>query len=193
MSENAVALPRVTGILQAIGLGPDYSGIGSAVLYRAAARGTALHAAIELHHLGELDEETVHPEIRPGFDAYLAFCRDTGHVPIASEMELIHPQWAYMGHPDRVGWQGAERALLDWKYVWSLDEDYVRLQLAGYKLAWNAVHPESPVSRCFALHLRRRDSTYRFVDLTDPLAEQEFLAALVVYRNLERRGRLEKR
>lgn len=187
------SLPRVTEILEAVGLGPDYSKISRAVLDHAAARGRALHMAIQWDSEGSLDESSLHDQVRPGFEAYRRFVKETNHQPIASEIELVHPLWHYVGHPDRIGWhQGTERVLLDWKYVASLDEDAARLQLAAYRMAWNALYPTEPISRCFALRMVRATGGYRMHDLTDPNAEQDFLAGLVVYRNLERRGRLRR-
>ena len=80
---------------------------------------------------------------------------------------------------------------MDWKYVASPDLDAARLQLAGYRLAWDAMHPTEPIARCFVLHLPSKGGAYRLHDVTDDAAGQTFLAALVIYRERERRGRLE--
>ena len=60
-------LPRVTEVLRAVGLGPDFSAVPAATLEHARQRGTALHAAIEWHHEGTLDPDSLHPEVRAGF------------------------------------------------------------------------------------------------------------------------------
>ncbi len=182
-------VPSVTQVLEDVGLGPAYSSsIPGQVMVKAARRGSALHEAIRYHHEGDLEEESLHPELAPGFHAYLRFLAETDHRPIASELELVHPTWHFIGHPDRVGWHRDERVLIDWKYTADFDREYVRLQLAGYRILWNDTHPLEPVSRVFGLHLRK-DGTYSLHDLTDSNAPQEFLAALMVWRARERRRR----
>ena len=184
-----MTLPSVTQILKAVGLGSDYAGVPEEVLEYARLRGVALHRAIQYHHDGTLDVDSLHPAVQPGFRAYLEFVADTGHRPIASEPELIHPAWQYVGHPDRVGWLGKDRVILDWKHVASVDVKVGRLQLAAYRMAWNALHLTEPVSRCFLVHLPTNgDGRARLHEVTDPSAEQIFLAALVVFRELQRRN-----
>ena len=183
-----MSLPSVTQILRAVGLSSTYAGVPKEVLEHARLRGQGLHLAIQYHHEGTLDAESLHPEIQPGFRAYLDFLADTGHRAMVSEPELIHPAWQYIGHPDRVGWLGKDRVILDWKHVAKVDLKAGRLQLAAYRMAWNALHPTEPVSRCFLVHLATNsDGKARLHDVTDPGADQIFLAALVVFRELQRR------
>lgn len=185
---DTTLLPRVTEILARCGLGFNPDGIPWAQLEHARTRGQALHRAIQYHDEGTLDAESLHPEIQPGFRAYLDFLADTGHRAMVSEPELIHPAWQYIGHPDRVGWLGKDRVILDWKHVAKVDLNAGRLQLAAYRMAWNALHPTEPVSRCFLVHLPTNgDGKARLHEVTDPGAEQIFLAALVVFRELQRR------
>ena len=187
---NGVRLPSVTRVLSAVGLSPDYRGVDPAVLERARLRGTALHCAIQYDAEGSLDESSLHEEIRSGFAAYRRFVAEAQHEPIGSELELVHPTWAYVGHPDRVGWiNGRTRTLIDFKHQDSVDFDYVRVQLAGYSLLWAATHPEEPLAQTAVVQLRR-DGTYRLHVLDVRPAEQVFLAALVVYRERQRRGLL---
>lgn len=178
--------PSVTQILRAVGLALDYDRVPAHILEHAQQRGTALHRAIQYHAEGRLELASLHPEIQPGFQAYLRFVEHTGHVPIASEVELIHPAWQFIGHPDRIGWLGPERVVIDFKYVETVDLAGTALQVAAYALLWNAVHPTEPVTRRYTLQLRR-NGTYRLHPLEDPHAEQIFLAALVVFQARERR------
>lgn len=175
--------PSVTEILQAVGLAPDLSMVKPDILAWAQARGTALHKAIELHTKGTLDLESLHPEIVGALKAYLDFVHDSGHEAHASELELVHPTWGFMGHPDRVGTLAklTDLVLIDWKMTASFSTNYVRHQLAGYRILWNAVHPEMPVNKVFGLHLKK-DGKYALHDVTDPEAEQAFLAAVLIHR-----------
>lgn len=183
-------LPSVTTILTRVGLAPDFRFVPEDTLERARVRGKALHRAIYLLDKGTLDRRGLHPDLVGGLAAYEAFVAQTGHQAIASEIELIHPRWRFCGHPDRIGvHRGSQRAIFDWKMTRSYDARYVPIQLAAYRMLWNATHKEEPVELCIGVHLRR-DGTFGLHELADPEAEQKFMAALIVYRELEARGSL---
>lgn len=182
-------LPRVSEILAAAGLGWDLSEVPPARLEYARMRGTALHLAIQYHHEGVLDESSLHPDIMPGFEAYRRFLKDSGHEPIASEVELVHPTWQYVGHPDRIGWLNQRRVILDFKYTESFQFWPTAYQLAGYRLLWNAIHPTEPVTSTFALQLYPKTGQYQMRVVEAEKYEQTFLAALVVWRARQQVGR----
>ena len=184
LAQSLGQFPRVSEILEAMGLGVDYSHVPPATLELAKLRGTALHLAIQYHAEGVLDETTIHEDIAPGFSAYLKFLAATRHEPIASEIELIHPVWRYVGHPDRIGFLGQDRVVIDFKYMDSVDVTAASYQVAAYQKAWDATHPTELIGRCAVLQLRH-DGTYRLHEIpTQALtnARQVFLAALVVFR-----------
>ena len=181
--------PRVTQILRDVGLGADFSRVPQARLEYARMRGEALHLAIRYHHEGTLDEASLHPDVKPGFEAYLRFLADTSHEPIASEIELVHPAWQYIGHPDRVGlMNGGQRVLLDWKMVAALDFWPTVYQLAAYKMLWEANYPNQKIHSVFAVQFST-DGKYKLHSIDAAKYEQDFLAALVVYRAKQRVGR----
>jgi hypothetical protein len=179
-------LPRVTDILADVGLGPDLSRVPAGVLEAARGRGTAVHALIEAHHYGYLEDAAITPEAAPYFSGYLKFLAESGHEPLRSEFEVVHPAWAYRGHPDRVGWLNGRRIIPDWKCTDSVDLPPARLQLTGYRLAWNAMHPTEPVDLLAVVQLRP-DGTYAFHDLAPQ--DDLFLAAVLVYRARQERRR----
>ena len=180
------SLPRVTHILEEAALGPDFGAATPADLEAGRRRGARVHAAIEADHYGYPVD--IPPAIAPYLDAYRKFVAESGHEPIASEVEVIHPAWQYVGHVDRVGWLLGRRAILDWKSGGPPDLKAAGDQLSGYKLAWNAMHPGEPVEALGVLHLRE-DGTYRFHEIAGAEHEQVFLAAVVVYRTRKERGR----
>lgn len=202
---GVVKLPRVTEILEAAGLSPDYSGVPPAILDRAAKRGTAVHAAIAEHAAGTL--WGVEPHVKPYLDAYERFVHESGYQPIESpkeflnpefpsEMEIAHPDWNYIGHidPCGIGWRGGERWLLDWKCVAQMSPK-VAYQLAGYRILWNRVRPDQLIARSAAIQLKP-DGTYRLYDPEAqrhpiPAAEAEhvFLSALVIFHARARHTR----
>lgn len=181
-----MTLPRVTEILRAVGLGPDFSGVDDAVLESARSRGTAIHAAIEAdHYQYGLDIPT---EFAPYLDAYRKFVAESGHEAVVSERAVIHPTWQYVGHVDRIGWLIQKRCLLDWKTGETVDLTAGAYQLAGYRCAWNAAHPTEPVELTAIVQLRK-DGTFRYHDINAAEHEPVFLAAVTVYRALKENGR----
>jgi hypothetical protein len=60
----------------------DYGQIPKAVLDNASWRGTEVHKAIQFFEEGELDMDSVHPEIAPYFMGYLKFKAVTGFEPV---------------------------------------------------------------------------------------------------------------
>lgn len=189
-------LPRVTHVLAAAGLAPDYSAIPAAVLEKARWQGSRLHEVIEGHIYGYLDESEIEAKIRPFFDGYLEFQADTRFKPIVAEVEVIHPTWQYIGHSDAVGWiEETVRVIPDWKSVVSLDVDYVAYQLAAYKMAWEAMHPDQPIHRLLGVQFRPwKGKKYRLHEVgangSPSVAEatQVFQAAMVLHHARARRA-----
>ena len=180
--------PRVTQILRDVGLGADFSRVPQARLEYARMRGEALHLSIRYHHEWTLDEASLHPDVKPGFEAYLRFLADTSHEPIASEIELVHPAWQYIGHPDRVGlMNGGQRVLLDWKFTDSFHFWPAAYQLAAYRMLWNATHPKEPVTQTFAVQFHPSSGKCHLRRIEAEKYEQTFLAALVVWRALQQK------
>lgn len=177
-------LPRVTAILQSVGLGPDLSRIPEDVLETARDRGTAVHAAIEAITYGYHDAESVPPAIAPYLDAYQKFVAESGFEAKYAEIEVTHPTWRYRGHPDLVGFLLGRRVILDAKTGGAEGVEY---QLAGYRMAWNAERPTEPVDAIASL-LLRRNGTYRLVEHSAAEAEPVFLAAATVFYALKRRA-----
>lgn len=184
--------PRVTEIIHAAGIGPDYGSIPEHIraerLGHASLIGTATHRAIDLLEEGDLDENSLHPLVAPRVAAYQRFVADTGYRRIRGEFEVRSLRWRYVGHPDSIGWLGAERIGIDAKAVAAFDPDYTAIQAkGGYGIAYNEEFPSEPIGRWFGLHLRA-DGTYRFEPLTKADAEQLFLAALLCWHERARRG-----
>jgi hypothetical protein len=181
-------IPSVTEVLSAVGLAPDYSEIDSDVLAKAAERGREFHEAAEASHFGYLNRGALSPAVKPYFAGYERFLAETGHEPIVSELELVHPFWRVVGHVDRVGWeQDALRVLTDFKTATVVDTRAAALQLAGYRFLWNHCRPTEPIHATQIVQVTR-DERYRVhrIDLNVPdprcgmLPEQIFLAAVTV-------------
>jgi len=189
LGPGGVSRPRVTSVIKAAGLSPDYTGIPPEVVEAAGRRGTTVHSLIEQHHTAGGRQPMVLGEAAPYFAAYLRFLAESGYESKHAEVVVEHPTWGYIGHVDSVGWLKVERALIDWKCVASLDEDAVAIQLAAYRMAWQAQHPAEPIQVCAGVQLRP-DATYRFCRVDVDKAEPIWLAALTLYHARVRMGRL---
>lgn len=171
-------LPRVTHILNDVGLGPDLSMVPAPLLTAAMARGSAVHAVIEAHAYQYLDDADITPEVAPYFSAYLKFLAESGYEPIAAEIEVVHPAWRYQGHPDQIGWLNGARIILDFK---SGGAGGARYQVAAYVEAWNAMRPAERATGGLVLQLKD-DGTYSLTEVDLAGATQVWLAAVVVYQ-----------
>jgi hypothetical protein len=175
-----VTLPRVTAILADVGLGPDLSGIPEAVLEYARERGSAVHAAIEADFYGYLDEEALAIEVVERLDAYRRFVKESQFQPEIVEFRVVHEAWRYQGHPDMLGWLMGRRTIVDWKATDVVHLKPASLQLAAYRAAWNAMHPDQPVEQLAVVQLKG-DGSYRFHEVAAAEAEPLWFAAVMVF------------
>lgn len=176
-------LPRVTSILASVGLAPDYAAIAPETLQAAAERGSKVHALIEATHYGFAEPEDVTPDVAPYLAAYEKFVVDSGYQPIATEIEVRHPD--YVGHVDQIGWLLGRRLLVDFKTTSAIYPS-AAYQVAGYRMAWQHQHPKEPITALAVVQLRG-DGTYRLHEVAIAQAERVWLAALTVYLARQRR------
>ena len=66
-------------------------------------RGSYVHLACNLDNTGELDEETIDPEIMPFLLAWRKFKRESGFVVEQSEVPMANLHYMYAGTPDCIG------------------------------------------------------------------------------------------
>lgn len=170
-------LPRVTEILAAVNLAPDLSAVPEDVLEIARDRGTAVHQAIEGMVYGYFDPSSFPEEYLPYLDAYRRFLKDSGYEPKYAEIEVRNEVWGYRGHPDSIGFLGANRVVVDFK---SGMAKRVQYQLAGYAHGWNHEHPTEPILSALAVQLRR-DGSYRVTEADLGEATPVWLAAVTVH------------
>ena len=180
-TRGEVSFPRVTEILAAVGLGPDFSTVPPDVLEAARVRGRAVHNAIEAIVYDFLDESALAPDVLTRLDSYRRFVKESGYETVHTEIEVEHPVWRYRGHPDTIGWLLNKRTLLDWKNTDAVQLAPASYQLAAYRAAWNAQHPTEPVEALGVVQLKS-DGTYRFHEVSAAEAEPVWFAAVTVYR-----------
>ena len=170
----------VTQVIDRGGLGADFSMVPEARMREATQRGRWVHDAVQFLDEGDLDDATVPGHIAGYVEAYRSFRGDTGYEPIACEVRLYSPTYGYAGTPDKIGWLGPWRILLDVKTPLSLAAGPVLLQLAAYEHLWREAHPKETLDlRTLQL---RPNGTYKLRPLDTGLAWRVFQLALVKVR-----------
>lgn len=110
-SVDGVALPSVTQVLHATGMLPDYSRLDP--FYRE--RGAAVHAAIQLDLKGDLDIESLTPEVGVHVARFWRFAEAVNLKPVWVEGPLYCPVYRYAGTPDCLAECDQGLVLFDWK------------------------------------------------------------------------------
>lgn len=176
---DGARVPSVTEILS-IGGWSDFSGIDPEILARAAARGTFVHEASELHDEGDLDWDSVPREWVGYVRAYEKFKAERQFQIIESEVVVKNKLHRYAGQLDRRGLLDGKPVILDIKTS-SQPSPSWGPQIAGYAACYAEPHGR------VALWLRR-DGTYRVISYPDPDDTRLFLATAAVVNGLISRG-----
>lgn len=186
----------VTQVLKAGGLSKGYGDVDPKVLANAAARGTAVHTAIERYHDGTLNWDDLHEDIVPRVVAYDKFVSDHSYTHICSEQKYFSPTWGYAGGMDAVGllprWNGVtgpHLVLLDYKTSYEKDPASWRIQVQAYKNLWNENNPNHPIDHCIILWLNRFGE-YELIDADDKESWALFVYAVRILNWKRRNGRL---
>jgi len=172
---GGIALPSVTQIIAGAGLMGDTSFWTD----EARDRGTHVHTMVALADIGDLDEDTLDPALRPFLDAYRWFQHD--HSPKWSLIEA--PRYSltlrYAGTVDRAGFlqDGKHPTVLDVKS--GQPAAHHGIQVSAYRRLLS--EELGPIVNRAVLHLGA-DGTYRLTKL--PLDDREdwavFAAALTI-------------
>ena len=142
-------------------------------------RGRALHHGCRLMDTGNLDWSTVSPEITGQMQAWAKFKADLCPQIVACEEPLAHPIYRYAGTLDRILLHGGKLVVCDLK---STIEPQVRLQLAAYRLLWEANKGDC-IKSAVAVELNE-DGNYKTLWLNAAelrVAEQTFFGCLSVF------------
>ena len=172
-------VPSVTQVIREV-LAPDeYAGIPLHVLDHAAKRGRAVDRMIELDLAGELDPDSLHPELLPYWNAWQAFpdrqaWQDDPYL--LSQVRVFSAARGYAGTYDLYLPQPC--VLIDIKATAQVPRT-VGIQTAAYADAIQLQGAQyGPIKR-YCLHVT--PSGCRLIPLTDKSDSADFLAALRVY------------
>lgn len=142
-------------------------------------RGQYVHQCIALEAEGDLDENTVDPMVRPYFEAFRKFQRETSVTLEIVERRVCDPLLGYAGTLDAIGlWPDGERTLFDWKS--GFFPPMAAPQTAAYLRCARDFYPAGTRITRKGLHLRA-DGTYRLMPFHDIVQdEHDFIGALRV-------------
>jgi hypothetical protein len=188
--DGSVAVPSVTELLDSAGLTPDYSVVAPHVLQHARQRGIHVDQCIELLDAEDLDWRSVNPEATPFVEAWLRFREHEQYRPLASQLPLYHPQFAYAGTADSCGLLPGNRPVVIERKTTAKMASTVALQCAGYSVEglWYAppgggVLVPVPWERPARVGVQlKRDGTYALFPYDDPEDYAAFLGVVALGR-----------
>lgn len=127
---KGIHVPSVTEILAGVGV-IDFDAVPEWCRERGLERGSYVHLATQFFDEGDLDWNTVDPDLRGYVHAYIAFRQDTGFEPHLIEHQGYNPVLRYAGTLDRAGIMNQRNILLDIKT--GTTPKWVCWQTAGYQ------------------------------------------------------------
>lgn len=161
-----------------------YGDIDRAVLDAAAARGTAIHFAIELYNAYGAIE--ISDEYRPYLNAYIDWFKEKQPTDIYEERRVYHPTYWYAGTGDLICSISGETWLVDYKAVADLKKFLIAPQLSAYAKAWEAHGVQ--IDRAASLHLKK-DGTYAFDEYPIQDSFNTFLECMSVQNYIDKNTR----
>lgn len=172
---------RVTEAIQLAGLSDT-----TWLTPEAAARGTAVHAAVALDVAGQLDEGSVHPVVAPYLASWRQFRLEASVCVSDSELEVQHLALGYAGRLDMIAAIGSSlQMVIDLKT--GAPASWHPIQTAGYALARQAMNGGSTPPRG-AVYLQDDGSAARFVAHKDRHDFDVFRAAVVIAHFKKQKG-----
>ena len=172
-------VPSVTQVIREV-LAPDeYAGVSREVLSHAANRGRGVDRMIELDLKGELDPDSLHPELLPYWDAWQAFPdRQAWQDDSAciSQGRVHNAERGYAGTFDL--WIPSAFALIDIKATAQVPRT-VGVQTAAYVDGMHHLINVPSALKRSCLHVT--PTGCRLIPLTDKSDSADFLAALRVF------------
>ena len=169
-------LPSVTEVIREVLVPTEYAGIPAHVLDHAAQRGRAVERMIELDLAGELDADTLHPELVPYWRAWQAF---PGRQAWQDDPAWMSQGLVYSGTRHYAGTYDllipSARALVDIKATAQVPRT-VGVQTAAYADAM----PSAVTLNRYCLHVT--PSGCKLIPLTNKGDLIDFYAALRVYQ-----------
>jgi len=174
---KGAVIPSVTQIMKPLSAAV-YKGIDEDVLSKAAAKGTDVHAAVEMFLKYGLDDD-VSPENKPYFDAFMKWFREhnkrNNFVLEDSEKMYCHVPLLYAGTVDIIAKIDGAVTLVDVKTTASINHMLTSVQLEAYRRM--VEHNGISIDRTAILQLKKDGSfTYETWNYPDYDAWKTFMA-----------------
>jgi hypothetical protein len=199
--KDGVVVPGVTSFLASVNMIPSCS------WYKPehAERGKAVHDCIFLHIHNDLDEDSIHPIVKPYFDGFKKFMIESRFIPLVAicEKPMMSEKYWFGGRPDLVGLLNGRLAVIDAKTGDA--QLYAEFQTAAYEIIIRENMPDfvraslvdksvlvqsNQEAERFSLRLYP-DGRYKLHHWTDYRNRMEVLSGLNVYRAITRKRKLE--
>jgi len=179
---NGLEIPSVTTLMKPLSDG-IYGFIDREVLNRAAARGTAVHNAIE--NYVKFGIEDISPEHAGYFNGFLKWYTEHGVTPYGSEVRLYHKAFLYAGTADMMAGVDGLDTLVDFKTSSAVYPMLCGVQLEAYNRAAKSHGME--LQRKVIVHLKK-DGNYQMIPF--PLEDTEcwrVFTALITVRSYQQK------
>ena len=152
----------------------DFSSVNKDLLDRASKFGQAAHRATELSDRGTLDHSSLDAPLVPYLESWTQFCAKEISEFIEIEVPVWSKRFGFAGTPDRVALDKRGRLILpDIKTSRELSVS-VKLQTAGYQIAWEELEGRK-ISRRVGV-LLKEDGNYYSEEFTDRSDKDDFIA-----------------
>ena len=178
---NGFTIPSVTTVMKPLS-DDTYGSVDKEVLNRAAARGTAVHNAIE-NYLN-FDIEDIPLEYSGYFDGFKRWKQMHSVKPIGTEIRLYHKGLLYAGTADLVAEVDGKITLVDYKTSASVQDKLCGVQLEAYDKALQS-HGYAVEQRAI-LHLKK-DGEYAFIPFEANSEYWRVFTALLTVQNYKKK------
>ena len=175
-------IPSVTTVMKPLSQAL-YKDVDESVLNKAAARGTAVHNAIE--NFVKFDFSDIDPEYEGYLRGFKDWWKETQPVPLGSECRVYHKVLRYAGTADMPVEIDGKRILIDFKTSAGVNKMLTGVQLEAYAKAYES--HGIPFDGKAILHLKssgKYDWTY--YDRNDRESWEVFGALMVVYSHIQK-------
>lgn len=177
---NGLFVPSVTTVMRP--LSEDvYGSIDEEVLNRAAARGTAVHNAIENYI--KFDIRDIPEEHEGYFEAFLKWFEEHKVEPYGDEVRLYHKSLMYAGTADMFASVDGIDTLIDFKTSAAVQKMLCGVQLEAYDRAIQSHTGGKGFERKAIVHLKK-DGSYQMIEYSSNDMEcWRVFTALLTVRN----------
>ena len=179
---NGNKIPSVTTIMRPLS-NAMYGSVDEEILHKAAARGTAVHNAIENYSLFGIED--IDERYEGYFKAYKSWAKEHKLNIVANEIRTYHKSMLYAGTADMIAEVDGKLLLIDFKTSASINRMLTGVQLEAYAKAFES-HGFSVDGKAI-LHLKS-DGLYewKIYEKNDYESWEVFGSLMVVHNHIQK-------